>query len=379
MKILFVVNVDWFFISHRLCIAEAAIAQGHSVHIGTRITSHENVQLLRDKGLCVHNIPFDRSASPFGFVKSLLVLSKLYASIKPHLVHLVTSQSVIIGGLLAKFFRIDSVIFSISGLGHVFIGNNFFQSLRRLVVLNLYKFAFTVPNKFIIFQNTNDLSLLSGSCDLKPAELILLNGSGVDLDLYSSSPLPTSDPPIILMASRLIEPKGVFDFVEASRIFRRRGLRVEFWLAGKPDDDNPLSIDPRLISLWQDQGLIKYLGHRADLHQIIPQCHLFVLPSYYPEGLPKVLCEAASCGRPIITTSLPGCSECVDHGVSGFLVPPREPNLLADAIYRIIYNQNLAASMGVQSRKKASLCFSQSFIINQHLKAYGQLHQSSLT
>ena len=101
-------DVDWFFISHRLCIAEEAIAQGYSVHIGTRITSHENVQLLRDRGLCVHNIPFDRSASPIGFLKSFLVLSKLYLSINPQLVHLVTSQPVIMGGLLAKFFRINS-------------------------------------------------------------------------------------------------------------------------------------------------------------------------------------------------------------------------------------------------------------------------------
>ena len=378
MKILFVVNVDWFFISHRLCIAEAAIANGHSVHIGTKISSPKNAQLLRDKGLTVHNIPFDRSASLLSFLKASLVLSRLYLSIKPDLVHLVTSQPVILGGILAKFYRINSVVFSISGLGHVFIGLNRLNRLRRLVVLYLYKFAFSVPRKLVFFQNMNDLSILSDVCKLHSSEYRLLNGSGVDLNTFSFSPLPSLDIPVVLMASRLIKSKGVYDFVEASRILRSRGYRVDFWLAGKPDTYNPLSIDPLLIQGWQDQGLIKYLGHRSDLHHIIPQCHLFVLPSFYPEGLPKVLCEAAACGRALITTTLPGCSDCVDHGVSGLLVPPREPSLLADAIYSITSNSDLASSMGVQSRVKASLLFSQTSIVNQHLMAYSCLYNSSL-
>ena len=377
MKILFVVNVDWFFISHRLCIAEAAIAKGYSVHVGTRITSNANAQLLRDRGLYVHNIPFDRSASPFGLTKAIFSLFCVYLSVKPQLVHLVTSQAVIIGGFLAKFLNINSVVFSISGLGHVFLGTSFLSKVRRIVVLNLYKMAFSSPNKLIIFQNSNDLSILSEACQLNDAELLLLNGSGVDLDKFCPSPLPKSGPPVVLMASRLIKSKGVYDFVEASRILRRRGLCAEFWLAGRPDSDNPLSIDLSLVLGWQNQGLIKYLGDRPDLHKIIPKCYLFVLPSFYPEGLPKVLCEAAACGRPIITTSLPGCSECVDHCKSGFLVPPREPILLADCISTIINNKDLAASMGTQSRIKASSSFSQSLIVEKHLESYSKLHQST--
>ena len=159
MKIFFVVNVDWFFISHRLCIAEAAIANGHSVHIGTKISSTKNAEFLRDKGLIVHNIPFDRSASLLGFLKASLVLSKLYLSIKPDLVHLVTSQPVILGGILAKFHRINSVVFSISGLGHVFIGLNRLNRLRRLVVLYLYKFA-SLFQKTSFFSEYEHLSIL---------------------------------------------------------------------------------------------------------------------------------------------------------------------------------------------------------------------------
>ena len=127
------------------------------------------------------------------------------------------------------------------------------------------------------------------------------------------------------MASRLLVSKGVIEFVKAAQIIKDKGLKIKFQLVGEPDIYNPSAISKREINNWVSKGYIEYLGYRDDMHKIIPKSHVVVLPSYYPEGLPKILCEAAACGRAIITTNTPGCQDAVKNGVTGLLINPRDP------------------------------------------------------
>ena len=174
------------------------------------------------------------------------------------------------------------------------------------------------------------------------------------------------------MASRLLISKGVREFIEAANIIKKNGIKVKFYLVGKIDLLNPLGIDLNSINDWDSNKCIEYLGYRDDIHRIIQKCHLVVLPSYYPEGLPKVLCEAAACGRAIITTDEPGCRESIEENITGLLVPSRNSSKLAEAICKIINDKKLS-EMSVSARSRAEKFFSIESIVEKHIKIYNYL------
>lgn len=376
MKLLIVVNVDWFFCSHRLPVALGALRNGYEVHIATTFTSSSCRQALADHGFHLHELAIDRSGnSSFSFLKNYLLIYSILRSLAPDIVHLVTIQPVLLGGVAARAAGTRRVVFAISGLGHVFLANSPLARIRKWLVEKLYQFSLANKCRAVVFQNREDESKISRLCALSPAESYLIPGSGVDLSVFTCRPFQGAEP-VVLMASRLLVTKGVREFVRAASILKKRGLSARFQLIGDPDLLNPAAISSDELNRWRDEGFVEILGYRSDLNKLMAQSHMVCLPSYR-EGLPKVLCEAAACGRVVVTTNEPGCRDAIENGVTGLLVPSRDSMALADAIEYLILNPVLMRDMGQAARNRAESFFDVNRIVSQHLDIYASLLSDS--
>jgi len=365
-RILFVVNVDWFFLSHRLPLAQAAQKAGFEVHLATTLT--DRAAELQAHGFIVHPLRMDRrSASPMAAAKLLWALLRLMRSVRPAVVHLVTVKPVLLGGLAARLAGVPKVIAAISGLGFIFTATGAGAALRRRVVSAMYRVAVARKSVTVIFQNEDDQHTLQQFAGISPAQCVLVRGSGVDLEQWQATPLPPC-PPVVLMASRLLRDKGVVEFVEAARILK--GYRsARFVLVGDPDDGNPTSLHKQDLQAWGEEGVIEWWGRRDDMPAVLASAHIVVLPSYR-EGLPKGLIEAAASGRAVITTDVPGCRDAIEPGVSGLLVNVRDAQSLADGIKALLDHPQRIEAMGLQGRYLAEQAFDIKEVVARHLRLY---------
>lgn len=378
MKLLIVVNVDWFFCSHRLPVAIAAHNAGYEVHIATTFTKSSYFDHLSEYGFKLHRLNIDRSGKNIvSYFDTALRLSALFIALKPDIIHLVTIQPVLIGGFLARIFKSPSVVFAISGLGHSFVGNSLFSRLRRLIVLICYREALKVKSRAVLFQNPDDKIKLSRICSLSNTETYLLAGSGVDLSRFAYNPMPDLASPVIVMASRLLYTKGVREYVHAADILHKRGVRALFKLIGSPDITNPASVQLNDLTEWRKCDFIDIVDHSDKIEEIFSAAHIVCLPSYYPEGLPKVLCEAAACGRAVITSDEPGCRDAIENGLTGLLIPSRNSVALADALEYLLSRPKKIIEMGLLGRKRAEEYFDINAIVLSHLQVYSSLLSSN--
>tara|TARA_B100000579_G_scaffold297673_1_gene247707 strand:- start:5833 stop:6942 length:1110 start_codon:yes stop_codon:yes gene_type:complete len=363
-KILYIVNLDQFFISHRIDIAIEARKKGYEVHIATKITS--GYDYLKEKGLTVHPISLDRSSiNPFSNLNTFYQIFTLIRSIRPSIVHMITIKPMIFGCLAAYFSKVNSLVVSISGLGFVFSSRRFDVILLRLLIFNLYKLVFLHRNLSIIFQNENDKKVISRITSLKNKNTYLIPGSGVDLSLYSPGCNPEGIP-IIMFAGRLLISKGVKDFIEASKLVNN----AKFVVVGKFEKDNRDFVNPSYINKAVEQGLIEYWGFSSNMPDTLKQSSVVVLPSYYGEGLPKVLIEASASGKPIITTDHPGCRDAVKHGENGLIVPIKDVSKLAKAIQLLVDNCSIRRSMGERGRTISLVKYDINTVVRIHMKIY---------
>lgn len=372
-KLVFVVNVDWFFISHRLPIALEAISDGYEVHLICNDTG--KTKELVKLGIHVHNVTFSRSGGGLANeVQSLMHLRRTFINIKPDIIHAVTIKPVIYSGLNLHFLKKKpNFVAAISGLGYVFSASNFRAKITKSIVSILYKFAFFHKSKTVIFQNTTDEKILSSVTNLQESEKVLIKGSGADLGVYKYCREPDSNPIKVVMACRLLKEKGVYEYIEAAKIVHSKLDNVEFLLAGTPDEGNPNSITQEELDEWNDNGIIKSLGHCNNISKVFSESHIVTMPSYYGEGVPKVLIEAAACGRPIVTTDNPGCRDSVIPDVSGKLVPIKDHHALAEAILELIESPALRVSMGQKARHYAEREFDVKSVVQKHMKIYSKL------
>jgi glycosyltransferase involved in cell wall biosynthesis len=253
-KLLFVVNVDWFFLSHRLPIALAAQKQGFEIYVATSLTNR--LPELVQYGFNIYHLKLDRSSSgPISAIKTLLSIWKLFKSIKPDVVHLVTIKPVLFGGIAARMAGVPSVVAAISGLGFVFVAQGVMSTVRRLLVSWAYRLALDQRNLKVIFQNGDDKSRLTAITFLPENKTIMIRGSGVDLSQYVPKPTHKYER-IVLLAARLLLDKGVGEFAEAARMLRPRYAGstsvVRFVLVGEPDLANPRSVTAAQLRAWME-------------------------------------------------------------------------------------------------------------------------------
>ncbi|GAC33487.1 glycosyltransferase family 4 protein [Paraglaciecola polaris] len=372
-KILFIVNVDWFFVSHRLPIALKAIEDGYDVHLACSFTDKK--QELVDQGIHVHEIDFSRSGNGlFNELRTLISVRLLIKCIQPDLVHSVTIKPVIYTGLVIRSLKQrPAFVAAISGLGYVFSAKDFKAKLTKKLVSFLYRFALSHKNKRIIFQNNSDENILTKVAKLDSSQKVLIRGSGADLQHYSFCNEPDGSTIKVAMACRLLKEKGVYEFVGAARLLLEQGKNVEFVLIGSPDPENPNSVSAEEVESWHKTGLVNALGQRNDINQIFSASHIVTLPSYYGEGVPKVLIEAAACGRPIVTTDNPGCCDAIIPSVTGVLVPIRNAGALAEAILTLVEDRALRINMGTKAREFAEQEFDVNSVVRKHMDIYRSL------
>ena len=364
------VNVDWFFLSHRLPIAKAAYRNNTEMSVYTDFTNnnefhdHEEFDLIQS--------PISRSSKFFGI--EIIELIKTYFLIlkkKPDLVHAVTIKPIILLGVVARLTR-TPFVGAISGLGPVFNQKNWLHKLRLKLVLLAYKFIYSPKSAIAICQNEHDKRILLNFRVCAESKISIIPGSGVDLDKFRPN-TSKKDKHNILMASRMLLDKGIKEFCSAAKQFNSYGESdVKFRLAGPIDELSPTSIsEEELRSLCQDSE-VEYLGNRSDLNILLASASIFILPSYYPEGVPKVLLEAAACGTPIITTDHPGCRDAVLDKETGILVEPRNSEAITIAISHMLDDPNTLVKMGKAGRKLAEDCFDERKVIEAHYKIYHQ-------
>jgi glycosyltransferase involved in cell wall biosynthesis len=258
MRLLMVINVDWFFLSHRLPIALGAVEAGHEVHIATTLTRSRSE--LEKFGFVVHPLNIDRSsAGLLGLLKVLNSLLMLFWRVRPDVLHLVTIKPVLLGGIAALLSPVSRVIFAISGLGHVFLSDTFGGRLKRSLVKALYFLALSIKNKRVIFQNADDRREIESLVNLMDDQVYLIPGSGVDLSQYSATPPPASDV-VVLMVSRLLWTKGVGEYIAMCQRLKSSGIKARFQLVGDADEGNPDSVSKVDVAKWTENGCVELLG-----------------------------------------------------------------------------------------------------------------------
>lgn len=369
-KLFIIVNVDWFFLSHRLPVALAAQKAGWDVTIVTADTGR--LKDIEAKGLKTINLPMSRSGMNIKEeLGTMWFLYNLYKREKPDVVHHVGMKTILWGTLAAKFAKVNGVVNAVSGLGGFFAEDN--KSMLAKVMPKVLKFSHNRKNLLVIFQNNEDRAMYVKKGIIEDGQARFIKGSGVNLKEFCYTPEPTEGKVKIILTARMIVEKGVFLLTEAAEKLRKEYEdKAEFWLVGGIDD-HPGAITKEQLDAVCDGKYIKWLGYRTDVKELLQQSHIVAFPSYYMEGLPKSLIEAAAIGRPIITTKSIGCKDTVDDGVNGFLIAPKEVEPLVEKLRLLIDDAALRQKMGKASREKAERDFSLDVVIERHLNIYNEL------
>jgi glycosyltransferase involved in cell wall biosynthesis len=369
--LLFVVNHSEFFFSHRLPFALAAKKKGFDVHVATSPSGME--EDYAKYGLTWHELSLQPGGKdPIKDFGLLYELYQLYTNLKPDIIHHVTIKPVMYGGIASRWTNIRGVVNALSGLGYLFRSDAFFARLMRIPVNSFLRYAFNHPNSLLLLQNPDDVSLFTNSGVIREDKTVVIRGSGVDISKFTPSNENENNPPIVLLASRMLWDKGIGEFVESAKIVNNGKQKARFVLAGKPDDNNPKSIESERLKSWNDEGTIEWWGYCDNMVKVIQNSSLVVLPSYY-EGVPKILIEAAACGKPIITTDVPGCREIVRHGYNGYLVEQKNSKDLAEKTLTLLADKKERIEMGIKGRVFAQDNFSLEATLKRTLKLYDSL------
>lgn len=373
-RLLYLITEDWYFWSHRLDLARAARDAGFDVTIATRVTDHG--KQIQEEGF--HLIPislFRRSRNPLRELSAIAELVGIYRCVRPHLVHHVAMKPILYGSLAAWVAQVPATLNAFAGLGYLFTNSERQRGGLHWLMTAALRSAIGRSGSTVLFQNEADRDELVQAGIVRLSHTRVIAGSGIDVTAFSVKPSPQGTP-LVVLPSRMLWDKGVGEFVQAARILKGKGVDARFVLVGRCDEDNPADIGWEQLSRWVGEGTIEWWGHRNDMSAVYEGATLVVLPSYR-EGLPKVLLEAAACGKAIIATDVPGCRDIVKDGVNGVLVPPRDSSTLAMSIANLLLDPHAREAMGVRSREMAVAKWAGPKISEQVLGLYHELLNAS--
>ena len=352
-RLLFVVSNTDSFISHRLPLAEAAQADGWEVHVAANPATvphdHAARQQIEESRFPFHAIQLGRgAASLLQNARGFAELLRLYRRLRPTLVHQVTIKPVVFGTLAARLSGVPAVVNAVAGLGFVWLDPSLRGRLRRGVIEVVYRVALTHPNCRVIFQNDDDVRWFRRARIVRDPQIRMIRGSGVDLGHFPFSAEVESLAPLVVLPARMLRDKGVLEFVEAAERLAARGVSARWALVGD-SDANPASLTRDELRAIHARGIVEWWGHRSDMPTVYAEAAVVCLPSYR-EGLPKVLLEAASCGRAIITTDVPGCRDAILPCETADLVPVRDVEALEHALEALLTDAPRRQRYGARGR-----------------------------
>jgi glycosyltransferase involved in cell wall biosynthesis len=370
-KLLFLLNEALFFTTHRMPVALAAKDLGCEVHVAAPFDEGP-VEIIRANGFHYYDLPLKRGGrNPLAELRLLAAFFALIRKVKPDLVHHVAMKPVIFGGLASRVLRVPAAVFAVTGLGFLFVRDDWAARLIRSLITPLYRFALGHPNSITIFQNPDDRHLFSRRHLLKLDRAVTIRGCGVDMSEFRPGPKPEG-PPIVMFPARIIGDKGVHEFIDAVRRLKAEGRDAHFVLVGRRDPANPTDVPEATIQSWQDEGLVEWWGYRQDMPDVLRQATIICMPSYR-EGLPRGLIEAAASGIAIVTTDVAGCREVVDHRLTGLLVPLKDGAATARAIGDLLDGPDICQQYARQARTKAKTEFSVEQFVADSLAVYEQV------
>jgi glycosyltransferase involved in cell wall biosynthesis len=353
MKIVVVASLAYSLVNFRGRLLQAMVVAGHEV---VACAPDEDAEIERQLGLigvAYFRMPMARAGlNPFADFATLLWLIRFFRRERPEIVLAYTQKPIIYGGIASRLSGQGLFFAMVSGLGHVFgdKGSRAMQLLRAGVSV-FYRWALMRAEAVFVFNGDDREEMLRHHIIRLDTRVIQVPGSGVDLAHYTQVPVPTKQL-VFLMIARLLRSKGLDEYVAAARIVRAVCPDASFRLLG-PIDPSPAGVGQAEIAAWAREGTIEYLGETRDVRPHLAAASVFVLPSWYREGLPRTILESMAAGRAVITTDTPGCREPIDEGSNGYIVPPRDAPALAQAMLQFVENPLLVAEMGDAARRTA--------------------------
>jgi glycosyltransferase involved in cell wall biosynthesis len=370
MKIAIVLNTSWNIYNFRMNFIKSLLAEGHEVHT---VAPHDDyTQRLVEAGCIHHDVRMDsRGANPIKDFGLVIEFWSIYRKLRPDVVLHYTIKPNIYGTLAAAILKLP-VINNVCGLGTVFLK----KGIVSTIALKLYRWAFRYPRK-VFFQNPEDKKLFVER-QLVPAGIAdLLPGSGVDLSRFFPVDLKRNEKFTFLLISRLITDKGILEFIDAVKKLRKEGLHARFQILGPKDPAHKRGIRLKTIDQWVNDGIIEYLGSTDDVRPYIHSADCVVLPSYR-EGTPRTLLEAASSGKPIVATDVPGCHQVVVNNYNGLLCKMKDASDLAEKMKAMAsLDRSQLSEMGQNGRHKVETEFSEEVVIRKYIHAINTIKKAS--
>lgn len=370
MKFVLFANTDWYLWNFRRSLVAALQERGHEVLLLS--PDGEFGPKLRGMGVRWQPIRMERrSLNPFRELMLLLRLVCILRRERPSIVHSFTIKCAVYGSVAGRLAGVPVRINAVAGMGYVFTNDSWLARLLRPVVRVMFKVSLGGPGSRLILQNPDDVALFEKARLIPTSHISLIAGSGVDCTRFAPRVSAKSIEPVrVLLAARLLWDKGVGEYVEAAKSLRdKKCMPLEFLLAGTPDHGNPASVSQAAVHGWQEEGVLRWLGHVEDMPELFRNVDIVVLPSYR-EGLPKGLIEAAASGCALVATDVPGCRQVVEHEVDGLRVAAKSWAELARAIERLAIDPALRTRLGAAARKKALDRFDERIIIERTLETY---------
>ncbi|MCF4128438.1 glycosyltransferase family 4 protein [Methylobacterium sp. SyP6R] len=368
--IAFVVTEDWFFASHFLPMARAAVAAGHPVSVVTRVRAHRDV--IAATGARVVELEAERSSlNPMAAGYAAGQLAAILKALQADIVHCIALRGILVGGAAAVLAGIPSRVYALTGLGLIGARQDRTGRLARAALRLLIRGPLETARTRYLFENPDDARLLG--LDPESPRVTIIGGAGIDPEAWVPKPLPPQGPLRIVLTARMLWSKGVDTAVEAARLARAEGANLDLSLYGAPDPSNRRAIPEATLRDWSRDG-ITWHGATGDVAAALSQAHVACLPSRGGEGLPRALLEAAASGRAILTTDVPGCRTLVRDGIEGLVVPPDDPHALAAAMVRLAADPALVARMGAAARTRiVEGGFTEAAVTGRVLRLYADL------
>lgn len=327
--------------------------------------------------------PLDRrSLNPFSNIARVLHLIRIYSRIKPDMVHHYTVKPNLYGALAAWWCAVPVTFTGVTGLGQLFAPGGLPRRVLRMLVQLLYRVAAELSDR-LLFQTRHDIDVLLGNRAIRRKAQVIPGGAGVDIQFFDPRCVPQAerdavrqelhihrDTPVVLMASRLLHEKGVTDYVAAAHEVKAKDPNVRFLLAGARDPGNFGSVGVSEVERWRRGDSVDVLGFRDDVRALFALADIVVHPTYYPEGIPRVLIEAAAMGKPIVSTSIHGVEQILSNDVNGIVVPPRNAPAIAKALETLLGDAALRTRYGNAGRRWAKEHYDVRLVVERHMAEY---------
>jgi len=325
--------------------------------------------------------------NPLNEFRSVLGLTRIFRRIKPDIVQNFHTKPNIYAPIAAKLAGVPVTVSTVTGLGYTFVERAGLGSrIAKRMNLGMYSFANLLANQ-VAFQNPDDMDLLRDRGGLADSKgLFITGGSGVDVSEYSpktqNSPESlelrktlgiSSDAFVAMFVGRLQLDKGLEEFVQAARLLKKQRSDIVFVMVGAPDPGNKRSVSNETLDTWISEGDVVFTGRREDVPKLMAVANVITTPTFYREGLPRTLLEAAATGLPLIGTDMPGVREAITDGVNGILIPTRDSVALAAAVEELADDAEKAQRYGSASLERAKNEFDHRRVVGEYLKMYDEL------